>query len=80
MQVTVSRDPRQMTDWLATGKFSLCIRCNAGSEVGKAVQQKLPYGYLDTEEWKEEGSSQRCRRHARHSQPRASSQCGETIR
>jgi len=57
MQVTVSRDPRQMTDWLATGKFSLCIRCNAGSEVGKAVQQKLPIGYLDTEEWKEGGSS-----------------------
>lgn len=57
MQITVSRDPRQMTDWLATGKFSLCIRCNAGSEVGKAVQQKLPIGYLDTEEWKEGGSS-----------------------
>jgi iron(III) transport system substrate-binding protein len=57
MQVTVSRDPRQMTDWLAGGKFSLCIRCNAGSEVGKAMQQKLPIGYLDTEEWKEGGSS-----------------------
>ena len=57
MQVTVSRDPRQMTDWLAAGKFPLCIRCNAGSEVGKAVQQKLPIGYLDTENWKEGGSS-----------------------
>jgi iron(III) transport system substrate-binding protein len=57
MQVTLSRDPRQMTDWLANGKFSLCIRCNAGSEVGKAVQQKLPIGYLDTEDWKEGGSS-----------------------
>ncbi len=39
------------------GKFSLCIRCNAGSEIGKAVQQKLPIGYLDTENWKEGGSS-----------------------
>ena len=57
MQVTVSRDPRQMTDWLASGKFPLCIRCNAGSEVGKAVQQKLPIGFLDTEEWQEGGSS-----------------------
>jgi len=57
MQVTVSRDPRQMTDWLAAGKFPLCIRCNAGSEVGKAVQQKLPIGYLNTEAWKEGGSS-----------------------
>jgi ABC-type Fe3+ transport system substrate-binding protein len=57
MQVTVSRDPRQMTDWIAAGKFPMCIRCNAGSEVGKAVQQKLPIGYLDTESWKEGGSS-----------------------
>src|SRR6185503_16574512 len=57
MQVVISRDARQMTDWLATGKYSLCIRCNAGSEVGKAVQQKLPIGYLDTENWKEGGSS-----------------------
>jgi ABC-type Fe3+ transport system substrate-binding protein len=57
MQVTVSRDPRQMTDWLASGKFPLCIRCNAGSEVGKAVQQKLPIGFLDTEDWQEGGSS-----------------------
>jgi iron(III) transport system substrate-binding protein len=57
MQLALSRDARQMTDWLSTGKFSLCIRCNAGSEVGKAVQQKLPIGYLDTEDWKEGGSS-----------------------
>ncbi len=57
MQVAISRDARQMTDWLAAGKYSLCIRCNAGSEVGKAVQQKLPIGYLDTEDWKEGGSS-----------------------
>ena len=57
MQATISRDPRQMTDWLSAGKFSLCIRCNAGSEVGKAVQQKLPIAYLDTEDWKEGGSS-----------------------
>src|ERR1043166_8867826 len=50
MQVVVSRDPRQMTDWLSTGKFALCIRCNAGAEIGKAVQQKLPVGYLDAED------------------------------
>jgi iron(III) transport system substrate-binding protein len=57
MQITLSRDARQMTDWLSAGRFALCIRCNAGSEVGKAVQQKLPIGYLDTEDWKEGGSS-----------------------
>jgi iron(III) transport system substrate-binding protein len=57
MQVTVSRDARQITDWLASGKFPLCIRCNAGSEVGKAKEQGLPIGSLDTERWKEGGSS-----------------------
>ena len=57
MQVTVSRDARQMTDWLVSGKFPLCIRCNAGSEVGKAKDQGLPIGSLDTESWKEGGSS-----------------------
>jgi iron(III) transport system substrate-binding protein len=57
MQLALSRDARLMTDWLAAGKYSLCIRCNAGSTVGKAVQQKLPIGFLDTEDWKEGGSS-----------------------
>ena len=56
MQITTGRDPRQMTDWLSTGKFPVCIRCNAGSEIGKAVQQQLPIGYFDTDEWKEGGS------------------------
>src|SRR5262245_10167566 len=53
MQITVSRDPRQMTDWLSADNFSLCIRCDAGSEVGKAMQHKLPIGYLDADYWKE---------------------------
>jgi ABC-type Fe3+ transport system substrate-binding protein len=57
MQITVSRDARQMTDWLSAGKYSLCIRCNAGSAVGKAIEQKLPVDYLDTAEWKEGASS-----------------------
>ena len=57
MQVTVSRDSRLMTDWLSSGKFSLCIRCSAGAEVGKAKQQGLPIDFLDTVSWKEGGSS-----------------------
>ena len=57
MQIVVSRDPRQMVDWLSTGKLPLCIRCNAGGEVERAIQQKLPLGYLDTDNWKEGGSS-----------------------
>jgi ABC-type Fe3+ transport system substrate-binding protein len=57
MQVVISRDARQMTDWLSTGKVPMCIRCNAGGEVEKAIQQKLPIAYFDTENWKEGGSS-----------------------
>ena len=57
MRITLSRDPRQMTDWLAAGKFMLCFRCNAGSAVGKAKEQGLPIGSFDTESWKEGGSS-----------------------
>jgi iron(III) transport system substrate-binding protein len=57
MQVTLSRDARQMTDWLASGKFALCIRCTAGGEVAKAKQQGLRVEFLDTENWKEGGSS-----------------------
>jgi iron(III) transport system substrate-binding protein len=57
MQVAVSRDARQMTDWLASGKFSICIRCTAGGEVGKGMQHGLPIDYLDTDNWKEGGSS-----------------------
>ena len=57
MQVALGRDARQLTDWLVSGKYSLCMRCNAGSEVGKAVQQGLPIGSLDTDTWKEGASS-----------------------
>jgi iron(III) transport system substrate-binding protein len=57
MQMTFSRDSRQMTDWLATGKLPLCLRCTAGGEVGKAKQQGLPIDFLGTESWKEGGSS-----------------------
>ncbi len=57
MQAALSRDPRQMTDWLASGKVSLCIRCTAGGEVEKGKQHGLPIDYLDTEDWKEGGGS-----------------------
>ena len=57
MEVSLSRDARQMTDWLSTGKVALCLRCTAGGEVGKAKQQGLPIDYLDNENWKEGGSS-----------------------
>ena len=79
MQITVSRDPRQMTDWLAAGKFSLCIRCNAGqrSRQGHAAQaaDRLP-----RRRRLEGGRQQQCRRrHPRHSDARAPSPCGESF-
>ena len=57
MQMAVSRDARQMTDSLASGKFSICIRCTTGGEVGRGMQHGPPIDYLDTEDWKEGSSS-----------------------
>jgi len=57
MQIVVSRDSRQMVDWLSTGKLPLCIRCNAGGAVETAIRQKLPIASFDTANWKEGGSS-----------------------
>ena len=39
MDITITRNERQMTDWLAIGKYSLCFFCR---EVTKAKQQGLP--------------------------------------
>jgi iron(III) transport system substrate-binding protein len=49
MDVTFSRDQRQMTDWLAQGKFALCLGCAASM----ARAQGLPIETLDTSGWKE---------------------------
>lgn len=53
MDITFSRDQRQMTDWLAAGKFALCIGCRAY----EAKEQGLPVDYLITDLWKEGGYS-----------------------
>ena len=45
--VTISRDYRQPIDWLARGKFSICIPC-ASTEVGDAIDQGLPLGQINT--------------------------------
>jgi iron(III) transport system substrate-binding protein len=39
MDVTVSQDRRQASDWLASGKFSICIDCG---DTDRAKQQGLP--------------------------------------
>jgi iron(III) transport system substrate-binding protein len=51
-QVVYSRDRRQMTDWLAQGKFALCIGCRDSE---KARKQGLPVDEMDMVDWKEGG-------------------------
>ncbi|HTF91555.1 MAG TPA: hypothetical protein VK632_00850, partial [Verrucomicrobiae bacterium] len=51
--ITFSRDSRQMIDWLAQGKFSLCFGCSGAL---KAKNQGLPVDVLDTSLWKEGAS------------------------
>ena len=50
MQPTLGRDRRQITDWLAQGKFPLCVGCR---EATKAKNQGLPVDELDNVDWKE---------------------------
>jgi iron(III) transport system substrate-binding protein len=45
MEVSIARDYRQPVDWLAGGKFSLCIPC-VSDEMDKAMQQGLPVGQI----------------------------------
>jgi iron(III) transport system substrate-binding protein len=49
-QPVYSRDRRQMTDWLAQGKFALCLGCR---EAEKANKQGLPVNDMDMVDWKE---------------------------
>jgi len=50
MDVTLTQEIRQATDWLAQGKFALCFFC---SDVRKARSQGLPVDEFRTERWKE---------------------------
>ncbi|HEX2229396.1 MAG TPA: extracellular solute-binding protein, partial [Candidatus Binatia bacterium] len=51
--ITLFRDRRQGTNWLATGKFPLCHLCR---EIDKAVQQGLPVDEIPPEKLKEGGT------------------------
>jgi iron(III) transport system substrate-binding protein len=51
--VTLFRDRRQGTNWLATGKFPLCHLCR---DIDKAVQQGLPVDEIPPEKLKEGGT------------------------
>ena len=51
--ITLFRDRRQGTNWLATGKFPLCHLCR---EIDKAAQQGLPVEDIPPEKLKEGGT------------------------
>jgi ABC-type Fe3+ transport system substrate-binding protein len=50
MDITYSRDRRQLTDWLAQGKFALCLGCR---DTERAKTQGLPVDEFDASDWKE---------------------------
>jgi iron(III) transport system substrate-binding protein len=50
MQPTFGRDRRQITDWLAQGKYALCVGCR---DTARAKKQGLPVDELDNVDWKE---------------------------
>jgi ABC-type Fe3+ transport system substrate-binding protein len=50
--VTVSRDRRQATDWLASGKYPLCIGCG---DIEHAAKDGLPVAELERKYLKEAG-------------------------
>jgi len=53
MEITYSKNFRQMTDWLAQGKFAICMGCKDSM---RAKNQGLPVDDFDSNKWKE-GSS-----------------------
>jgi iron(III) transport system substrate-binding protein len=50
MDVTLTQEIRQATDWLAHGKFAICFFC---SEILKAKSQGLPVDEFPSARWKE---------------------------
>ncbi len=53
MGITLFRDRRQGTNWLAVGKFPLCIFCR---DIDRAKKQGLPVEEVAPDQLKEEGS------------------------
>jgi iron(III) transport system substrate-binding protein len=53
MEITFSKNFPQMTDWMANGKFAICMGCK---DADKAKNQGLPVDSFDTSHWKEGGS------------------------
>lgn len=52
MDITLSRDARQLVDWLAVGKFAIALAPSA-SEVQAGIKQGLPLGRFEPRAFKE---------------------------
>jgi iron(III) transport system substrate-binding protein len=50
MDITITQEIRQATDWLAAGKFAICFFC---SEILKAKGQGVPVDEFRTAQWRE---------------------------
>jgi len=50
MEPVFGRDRRQITDWLAQGRYALCVGCR---DTARAKKQGLPVDELDNVDWKE---------------------------
>ena len=50
MQPVYGRDRRQITDWLAQGRYAMCVGCR---DTARAKSQGLPVDELDNIDWKE---------------------------
>ena len=50
MDVTYGRDRRQISDWLASGKYAICLGCR---DAPKAKMQGLPVEEFESGAWKE---------------------------
>ena len=53
MEVAISGNRRQGTDWLSSGKYQVCFACR---DVERAIQQGLPVGEVDPSTLKEAAS------------------------
>ena len=50
MDITITQEPRQPTDWLGAGKFAICFFCQ---DILKAKIQGVPVDEFHTAQWKE---------------------------
>jgi iron(III) transport system substrate-binding protein len=51
--IKIGREDRQITDWLAQGRFAICLACK---DAPRAKGQGLPVDSFDTNGWKEGGA------------------------